>query len=421
MEIKIKGTEIKGGMVAAPPSKSYTHRGFVVASLAEGESAIRGYLRASDTLSTIEGCRAFGAGIEEGEGRALVRGTGGAVRAPAKTVDVGNSGTTLRLLSGVAALCGRATLTGDESVRSRPNGPLLEALEKLGCIVRSGEGGRAPITVEGGRIRGGGLELRGDISSQFLSSLLIIGPYTEEGLEIRLTTGLISRPYVDMTLGVMEDFGIDVRDLDQEGFRVPPGIYRGRDYGVEGDYSSASYFFALAAMTGTGIAVSNLNPDSRQGDARMLEIVEGMGAAVAIGKDAIEVRGQELEGTEVDLSDAPDLLPPVAAVAAKAKGTTRITNVAHARFKESDRIAACATELRKLGAEIEEKKNGLVIRGTERLKGAEVRSYQDHRVAMALAVAGAAAEGTTRIEDGECVDISYPGFYGALKNLGVEV
>lgn len=421
MEIKIRGTKRLRGEIAAPPSKSYTHRAFVVASLAEGNSTIKRYLRAGDTLATVKGCRDFGIEIEERKNEAVVHGRGGKLSPPSKAIDVGNSGTTLRLLSGVAALCGKATLTGDVSVQNRPNTPLLDALKKLGCTVSSAEGGRAPVTVEGGEIRGGKIEMRGDISSQFLSSLLIIGPYMKEGLEIELTTMLKSRPYVDMTLEVMNDFGVEVDTSNYEIFRVDPGRYKAREYAVEGDYSSTSYFFALAALTGSEISVTNLKSDTKQGDANILEIVEEMGAEVERENGLIKVKGNVLRGIEVDLSDAPDLLPPVVALAAKAQGTTEVKNVGHARFKESDRLAACATEFRKLGAGIEEREDGLVIRGTETLKGAQVRSYRDHRMAMALAIAGAAAEGITKIEDGDCVEISYPGFYDELRGLGIEV
>jgi len=422
MEVMVQRPEGIGGTVTAPPSKSYTHRAYVIAGLALGTSVIRHPLDAADTRATLGGLRAFGIGVEEGAGQVRIHGSGGRLETPPAPLDCGNSGTSIRLLTGVAALDGRVTLTGDESVRKRPMAPLLDALDQLG-IEASSEGGAGtpPVTVEGGGLKGGKVRIRGDISSQFISSLLLSAPYAAGDTIIELTTPLRSRPYVDITLDIMERFGVLVENHGYRSFQVAGGsTYKARDYTVEGDYSSSSYFLALAAMYGSEVTVENLFRESVQGDAAILDILEGMGARVRQDEDRAAVKGgQQLRGMTVDLSDTPDLLPTVAALGTVAEGTTEVTNVEHARYKECDRIAACAAEFRKFGAEIEEKRDGLIIRGTGgHPRGAAVDSYGDHRMAMALAVTGLCAEGETVIKGAECVGISFPEFFEKLEELG---
>jgi 3-phosphoshikimate 1-carboxyvinyltransferase len=419
MDYRVSKTEGLRGVVDAPPSKSYTHRAFVLASLARGESRIRDYLSSGDTMATIEACRALGAGIRiETEGsEAVVEGTAGRLTTPSDVIDCENSGTTIRLITAVSALDGTVTLTGDPSLRKRPMQPLLEALGQLGVrAVSLGGGGRPPVRVHGGELRGGEARIRGDVSSQFISALLIVSPYAREEVRITITSPLKSRPYVDMTLEAMRRFGVEAENLGYEGFRVRSGCYRGTAYQVEGDYSNASYFLALAAMTRSEITIRNLSRDSLQGDRRILDYLEMMGAEVDRGENAVTVRGGTLRGIKADLGDTPDLVPTIAALGCTARGETVIRNVEHARHKESDRIAACATEFRKLGARIRETRDGLIIRGGE-LKGAVVDSWGDHRLAMALTIAGMAASGETVIRGAEAVRISYPGFFEALESL----
>jgi 3-phosphoshikimate 1-carboxyvinyltransferase len=419
MKAVIEGASGIGGMVAAPPSKSYTHRAFIIASLAEGDSVIESPLLAGDTLSTLNAMRAFGMEIEEKE-NIIIKGSGGVLKTPDSEIDCGNSGTTIRLVSCTAALDGKVTLTGDESVKSRPMGPLLDALEQLGVKTSSNDG-RPPVTIVGGNFEGGEVEIRGDVSSQFISSLLISAPYGKNDTKIKITTPLLSRPYVDMTCDIMERFGVSVEG-DYETFEIKAGQkYKGTNYRVEGDYSSASYFFALAAMTGSKITVQNLNQNSKQADRMILEIIKEMGASVIVKGNDVTVKGNSLKGIEVDLSDAPDLLPTVAALGCKARGVTLIKNVGHARFKETDRIAACTKEFKKFGVEIDEYEDGISVTGASELTGSEVRSYKDHRMAMALAVLGACTKGKTVIEGAECIKISYPLFFESIKNVGLEV
>ncbi len=407
------------GRVRAPPSKSYTHRAFVISGLAEGNSRIKEPLLSGDTLATLRAMEAFGAGVEKGRDEVLIRGASGRLKSP-EVIDCENSGTSLRLLTGVAALDGEVMLTGDASLRKRPVQPLLDALAQMGVKSETLKAnGRPPLKVYGrGKIEGGEVKIRGDMSSQFISSLLIISPYAEGDVEINITTPLKSKPYIDITLEMMRSFGADVENRGYKRFIVPSSQnYRGRDFKIEGDYSSASYFIALASMSGGRVEVENLNPGSLQGDRRILEIVEEMGAEVKEHRESITVEGGELKAIEVDLGDTPDLLPTVAVLAAKAEGKSVIYNVEHARYKESDRIRACAREIEKFGCRVEEKKDGLEIQGSDRLKGARVESYSDHRMVMALSILGLVSDGETVVEDVESVAISYPGFFDALKEL----
>jgi len=422
MRALVKGGEARGFRYTAPPSKSCTHRAFAIAALAEGRSKVLSPLRARDTEATLRACRALGVEAREHEGYVELLGTGGRLRAVEKTIDVANSGTTLRLFISIAALDGRVVLTGDESIRARPNAPLLQALSQLGVKASSLKGdGRAPIKVEGGGIKGGRARIRGDVSSQFISSLLIASPYASKDVSIELTTPLVSKPYVEVTMEVMSSFGVQVEQERQRLFRVPREHYTAREYEVEGDYSSASYLLALAALTGVEARIDNLPARSKQGDRAILEALASMGAEVEAKRNTVSIRGGELKGIDVSLRDTPDLLPTIAALACGAEGETRIRDIAHARLKECDRISACAEELAKFGAKIKEGRDQLLIKGSTHLKGAKVNSHGDHRMAMALAVLGAAAKGETVIEGAETVAVSFPGFFQALEKAGVEV
>jgi 3-phosphoshikimate 1-carboxyvinyltransferase len=419
MKAVIEGSSGVGGTVRAPPSKSYTHRAFIIASLANGESVIENPLMAGDTLSTLNAMRAFGIEIEEKE-NIIIKGCGGKLTTPPSEIDCGNSGTTIRLVSGVAALDGAVTLTGDESVRNRPMQPLLDALEQLG-VKTSSDDGTPPVVIEGGGIEGGVVEIRGDMSSQFISSLLIAAPYAKKDTKIKITTPLKSKPYVDMTLDIMGKFGVKAVG-DYETFAIKAGQkYIGTKYQVEGDFSSASYFLALAALTGSEITVQNLNLKSKQADRIIIDILRNMGAEVKVNDNKVTVKGNTLKGIEVDLQDAPDLLPTVAALGCRAEGVTEIKNVGHARYKETDRLAACTKEFNKFGAKVNEYKDGMSIKGTEKLAGGEVKSYKDHRMAMALSILGSYAEGETVIDNVECVSISFPEFFGELSQVGIKV
>ncbi|MFP4174405.1 MAG: 3-phosphoshikimate 1-carboxyvinyltransferase, partial [Halobacteriales archaeon] len=313
-------------------------------------------------------------------------------------------------------------LTGDESLRSRPNGPLLSSLRELGATARSTRGnGRAPLVV-GDSLQGGETTIDGSVSSQFISSLLFAAPLTD-GASVRVEGELKSRPYVDITLEVLDDMGVEVQETDN-GFEVPGGQrYDADEFRVPGDFSSASYPLAAGAVAGEA-RVGNLYP-SAQGDEVILEVLERMGATVDWDRDKGVARvagiADELGGVEFDASDNPDLTPTVAALGATAGGETRIVDAEHVRYKETDRLEAMATELGKMGAVVEEERDALYVDGdASELVGTRVDGRDDHRVVMALAVAGLVAEGETTVETAESVDVSYPGFVDALVGLGAE-
>jgi len=425
MEMRISGSALNNFEVSAPPSKSYTHRAYTIATLANGVSTIHNPLRAGDTDSTLSVCKSFGAEVIEEPDRVKITGTNGVEITPVEDVFVGNSGTTIRLFTSIAALTKegvRTVLFGDESVNQRPMQPLLDALSQLGIVaVSEEENGTPPIIVHGGGIDGGKTEIRGDISSQFISSLLIASPFAKNHVTISLTTQLKSRPYVDITIDIMKAFGVNVDNHAYRHLTAKKNTYTAGEYRVEGDYSSASYFFALAALTGVRGRVKNLNQDSVQGDRIILEILKKMGVNIKEDENSVTVEGGSLKGAEIDLGDTPDMLPTITALACGAEGKTAIKNIKHARYKESDRVSVCAQEFSKFGVLIEEGDDYLIVEGAKNLSGAKVNSHNDHRIVMALSVLAVVAEGKTIIDNSESVSISYPGFFDDLKRVGVRL
>ncbi len=419
MIAKIKRSEVWGS-VEAPPSKSYTHRAIVIGSLGR-HSKIEGPLLSADTLATVGACRAMGAEIEVKDDHIEVAGVLGKPKVPDDVVNAANSGTTLRLCMSMAALADGATVfTGDESLRKRPNAPLIKALNDLGAICYSTRfNGLAPIVVNG-PMKGGEVEIDGGVSSQFISSLLISCPFARRDTTIKIKGELKSKPYVEVTLEMLEKAGGKVA-TDFKEFHVPcDQEYDLKTYRIPGDFSSASYALAAGALAGK-VTVNNLF-ESKQGDAAILEHLLDMGANVYwdAKNGSVTVEKAELKGIDVDVGSTPDLVPTLAVLGACASGTTRITNAAHVRYKETDRLHAMTAELKKMGADIIEEPDGLVINGGK-LKGAKVDGYDDHRIVMALAVAGLVATGTTMISTAESVDISYPGFFSDMKRLGAKV
>lgn len=406
------------GAVLSSPSKSYTHRAMTLALLAQGKSVLHRPLLGADTLATLEAVKAFGGRVSGDDDLCI---EGGELRGPDDIIDAKNSGTTIRLMSGIASLLpGITVLTGDESVRRRPMQPLIEALCALGVRCESTRGnGLAPLVVRGPN-RGESTSIRGDVSSQFISSLLISSAVKEVDTSIHLTTPLKSRPYVDITLEMMSRFGVNAESTD-DGFLVPGRQrYEPRDYTVPGDFSSAAFPLAAGALTGQ-VTVNNLDPNDRQGDRYFLDILASLGAEVRWSGRDLRCASGPLVATDIDLGDAPDLFPMVAVLCTQAKGVSRIYNAAHVRLKESDRIAATTEFLRNMGAEIEEKADGCVIHGGGALHGTAVDSLKDHRILMAAAVAALVAEGETIISDGDCHRISYPDFVSDMRSLGARM
>lgn len=405
-------------VVAVPGSKSITHRVLIAAALSDGRCVIENALDSEDTHLTRETLTAWGIAIAS-EGEALVvSGCKGQMHACRHPLFLGNSGTSMRLLTAVAGLAhGRTVLTGTDRLKARPIDDLLEGLAQVGAAARSVDGnGCPPVAVEGGGISGGRAELNCALSSQFLSALLLIAPYTARGIEVRVTRGPVSRPYIDITLDTMARFGVEAERVGYTWFKVPGGrCYRAGRQRVEPDCSQAGYFWAAAAVTGSTVGVRGTRPESRQGDIRILDILQRMGCRVEAEADGVAVAGGPLCAVEVDMADIPDVVPTVAVVAAFAQGRTVIRNVAHLREKESDRLGAVTAGLNRMGIAAGCDADSLWVEGGAP-HAADIDCHSDHRIAMSFAVAGLKTPGV-RILDEACVQKSFPGFWQTLERL----
>jgi 3-phosphoshikimate 1-carboxyvinyltransferase len=408
------------GTVTIPGSKSHTIRALVAAALADGRSTIQRPLISADTRSCLRGCQAFGAQFTDLGDAWQIEGTAGRPRPPRDIVDCGNSGTSVNFLTGTAALVAGATiLTGDAQIRRRPNQPLLDALTQLGATAISAPQTGCPPLVVRGPLKGGYAEVRATIS-QYVSSLLLNCPLAPADTEIR-AIDLGEKPYVEMTLSWLDRLQIQYEQHDLERFFIKGGqAFRAFEAAIPADFSSATFFICAAAIPGCEIVLKGLDFDDPQGDKQIVDVLEMMGADIRPTADGLYICGTQLEGREIDLGDMPDALPALAVVGCLAQGTTQIRNVAHARLKETDRIAVMCTELQKMGAAIAEQPDGLTIE-TSRLRGQTVCSHHDHRVAMALTMAGLAAQGATRIPDADAVEITFPEFPQLLTALGASL
>jgi 3-phosphoshikimate 1-carboxyvinyltransferase len=405
-------------VVRAVPSKSVTHRALVAAALAHGTSRLQSPLDAEDTRRTRDALRALGVEVRVEDDDWVVTGTAG--RIPGGGVAfLGDSGTTVRFLTAVASLGARESrLDGSERLRERPVAELVRALEEIGGrVVAAGIHGGLPLVAGGAPPRGGSVRIAADRSSQFASALLLIGPRLPEGLDLRLLPPVVSLPYVEVTLAVLEAFGARVRRPEPLRFVVEPGELRGGVHPVEGDHSSASYFLAAAALCGGRVRVTGLDPASRQADAVFARILESIGCRVATEAGALEVVGSgRIPGFEIDAGDCPDVVPTLAVLAALADGPCIVRGVAHLKWKESDRLEVLAENLRRLGREAVAEGSSLrvgALRGE--LRPAVIRTASDHRIAMAFAVAGLRVPLT--IDDSGCVAKSYPAFWNDFRKL----
>ncbi len=435
MILKVKNISEIGGVVKAPPSKSYSHRAVILASLAKGTSKLYDMLYSEDTLASIRVCEALGAKINKADEYLEVVGTGGKLHNSSEApIDLANSGTTLRLMTSVSALSdNEVTLTGDDSLQTRPMGLLMGALQPLGVeTISIKDNEKAPILIKPGYV-GGETNIYGNVSSQFISSILISSPLSKNGVTLYVLPEFKSRPYVNMTLDIMRKFGVkalkgyylkhDNCDKEHQScrideFKVTKQDYIACDYTVEGDYSSASYLLALIAINGGKAIIRNLFRDSKQGDKYILDILQKMGATVVRGEDYVEIASDgNLKAIDVDLSNAPDLLITVAVLAAMAEGTTNITGVAHARVKETDRIDTTCRELEKIGCKLVEREDGMSIIGG--VTSGVVDSHGDHRLAMAFSLIGLKHD--IKITNGEVFDVSFPNFIEAMAELGFEL
>lgn len=408
------------GEVVIPGSKSHTIRALVFGLLADGESVIRSPLDSSDTRACLAMVKNLGAAVEEKEDLWRVRGVGGRLEAPADVVDVGNSGTSLYIGLGVASLAeGYTVFTGDHQIRSRPAAPLLRSLADLGVFAVSTRGNGMPPIIMKGRLRGGKTSLEAH-TSQYLSSLLVAAPLAAGDAEITVPL-LNEAPYVEMTLAWQKKLGIDFAADGLRRFEIKGNQrYRRFDESIPADFSSATFFLVAAAVTGSELVLRGLDYTDTQGDKKVVEILQQMGAEIDVGERHITVMGGALRGGVFDLNDIPDALPALSVAACFADGETRLVNVPQARLKETDRISVMRDELAKMGADVAELPDGLVIRGSD-LSGASVDGHGDHRVVMALAVAGLAAKGVTEITTAESVAVTFPGFEGLLRTAGADI
>ena len=391
--------------VCVPGSKSLTQRALVAAALAQNNSFINNALIAQDSLHLIEGLRALGAQIVSAKGGFFISGTAGQIINGGKELFLGNNGTALRFLTALVCLGkGKYVLTGEKRLCERPVGALVEALQNMGADISS-RNNCPPVEINANGLTGGKITLQDIESSQYVSALLLCAPYTPKGMDLILLGSVVSIPYIDLTIAVMSDFGAKITQT---------GKYK---YHIEGDASSASYFFLAAALLKKTIKVTGINRQSKQGDIRLLSVLEELGCKVRSGENWVEVSGNNLaEGDfTFDLNDMPDMVPSLAVLSAFRKGQTIIDNVAHLRIKESNRLAALVTELNRTGIEAEEIPEGLVIQGGK-MRPAKIETYNDHRIAMSFAVAGLVVRGI-EISDKKCVDKSFPSFWKELEKI----
>jgi len=404
--------------VSLPGSKSFTHRSLICAALAEGDSTLRGALAAEDTLLTAAALMDLGAVIDYGGEPVRVSGTAGHLKLPKSPLLLNNSGTSIRLLAAVAALCrqgGEIVLDGNEAMRRRPIGELVRALGELGVEARCQEG-FPPVTIAARGIPGGRCQLDASQSSQFVSAILLAAPYADSDVTVEVKGALVSRPYIEMTIQTMADFGVAAQAEGSRRFSVAAGQrYQARGLRIEADASNASYFAAAAAATGGRVHLEGLKEGSLQGDAAFLEVLRAMGCAVSRQGEAVEVVGGRLEPLDIDLGRMPDVVPTLAVLCALAKGVSRIRNIRHLRLKECDRLRALATELSRCGVRTEEHPSELVIHGGSP-HGAEIETYDDHRLAMSFAVLGLAVPGIS-IRNPGCVAKSFPDFWERFEGL----
>lgn len=407
------------GVARPPGSKSLTNRALLIAAMADGVSTLRGILHSRDTAVMIESLGRLGISVTPGDEPTTIRVAGQGGRIPVTQADLylENSGTSIRFLT---ALCtvgeGRFRLDGNERMRQRPIADLLVALNHLGADTRCEAGTDCPpVVVAANRLPGGSTTVETQRSSQFLSALLMVTPAAKGPIEIRLSGPLVSEPYIDMTLGVMARFGVTVDTTVPGRYRTMPAPYRAGEYDIEPDASAASYFFAAAAITGGSVTIEGLSDYALQGDVHFVDVLERMGCRVERSPHSLTVHGGPLRGVDVDMNAISDTAQTLAAVAVFAEGPTTIRHVAHMRLKETDRVAAVVTELRRLGIRADEHPDGLTIHPGV-VQPTTVHTYDDHRMAMSFALIGLKVRGI-RIADPGCTAKTYPEYFADLEKL----
>ena len=417
MNCKVDKAKISGKIVC-PSNKSYTHRAVFLASLTKGESTIENILHSADTKATIEACKRFGAKINE-NGNNLVINSDSSIHA--STIDAANSGTTIRIATAIASLAdGKSTLSGDASLNQRPMKPLLDALESIGAKCSS-NGGKPPVEVSG-IIKGGELSILGNISSQFISALMIAAPLSQNGIILNIEGDLVSKPYLDATISIMKKFGVDVKtEIPYKKYSINNQTYNSSSVIIPSDFSSLALLLSASILIGDNLQIEATLSDLPQGDEYFIEILKKLGADVDINGNIITVKSPEkLDGGKFDLSNTPDLLPPLSILALKTTNPIEIFNVKHARYKETDRIAILARELQKLGIKVEEKEDGLILHSSDELNGANLNSENDHRLFMTFCIAGMYV-GNCIVSDAESVNVSYPNFIVDVNAIGGKI
>jgi len=418
MILAVRRTAQLRGAIRIPASKSHTIRAIIIASLAHGCSTLLNPLVSEDTRAAINACQALGAEIEMRNDRLVIRGCGGRPRKPAAALDMLNSGTTTNLMLGILGACGlEAEVTGDQSLRSRPVKALAEALTALGCTLDFlDRPGYPPLRIAG-KFRGGTVRIDASKSSQYVSSLLLSCPLAEADTEI-LVENPTELPYIDMTLQWLDAQRVRYTRHGYCRFTICGRQGFGAfERSIPADWSSATFPICAAAVTDSDVVIRGVDSSDVQGDKAVAAYLRSMGAHIAASADGLRVRGACLRAADVDLNATPDALPALAVVACCAQGALRLYNVAQARVKETDRIRVMAAELQKMGARIEELPDGLHIQYSA-LTGAAVRGHHDHRVVMALSIAGLVAEGTTTIDTAEAVAVTYPQYVSSMQALG---
>ncbi len=416
MNCKIQKSRLKGRVIC-PANKSYTHRAVFLAALSDGKSIVKKILRSNDTMATINACRGFGIEVEEVENNVTIKNTIDST-VQNSMINAENSGTTIRIAIAIAALSGgNTTLTGDDSLRKRPMQPILDALETMGVETESDDG-KPPINING-KIQGKVISINGDISSQFISALLIIAPRLPEGLTINIVGELVSKPYVDLTIAVMRKFGVEVKTEEKyKKYAVSHQIYKPTTFSIPSDFSNLALLLAANVLLGDGLNVEINLGDMPQGDEAIVDILEKLGVNVRLEEDMITTESPDLlNGGKFDLSDTPDLLPAIAILALKSEKPIEMFNVKHARYKETDRIAILSRELKKIGLDVEEKDDGMIVKKSGELHSAELNSENDHRMFMAFSIVGMFI-GDCTVSDPDAVKVSYPEFIQDMKTVG---
>ena len=419
MNCKVEKSKIKG-IIDCPSNKSYTHRGIFLASLAGNNSKVDNVLFSADTKATIEACKKFGAIIEIKESSIIVKES---INLASKVSEINteNSGTTIRIAIGIASLFSKEiTLTGDESLQKRPMQPLLDALSSIGAKCSSTDG-NPPVKIQGS-VLGGEIIIPGNLSSQFISSLLITAPLTKNGINLTIEGDLVSKPYLDATIATMRKFGVSVQTLiPYKKYNVLPQIYKNTTFTVPIDFSSLALLLSFTVLNGEDIVIKGSMGNLPQGDEAFIDFLEQLGVSVIIDNNEIKIKSPEkLRGGKFDLRNSPDLLPPLAILSLITSKPIEIVNVKHARLKETDRIAIIARELPKIGIIVEEKEDGLILKSSGNLTGAKLNSENDHRLFMAFCIAGTYI-GDCVVTDSKSVEVSYPSFIQEMNRLGAKI